>query len=477
MLMIPLALSAFTHLWNPAGFPDIFYDEGVYMRRAMSVMQGSGPQEGDYYDHPYFGQLFLAGALGIAGYPGSINPDGTVQSMEALYTAPRVLMGLLAIADTFLVFKIAEKRYSRRVALIASIIFAVMPFTWLLRRILLDSILLPFLLSSILAALHVKDSRYPILLALAAGAFLGLAIFTKVPVFVMIPLVGYLVARPAGGTSRRITRTAAFLAPVIMIPAIWPLYSVSAGEFDSWLHYVVWQSQRQSGGIYEITRYFLHFDPVLLVAGGAGIAYSVWRRDVFVALWAVPFIALLSVIGYVQYFHWMPVLPVFAIALARLASDLLAKTRKRAIPLVTVAAMAVFGTVSTSFLITTDMTSAQFEALAYSSAYLEENNGRGITTLAGPVYSWVLGDVYRHENVLLDYSLILFRHVRTDETLLIADGHFMLEIDRGPQLKKAYDSTSNMQVFESRVRDYDSRVYPYWSMIFNREGAKIEIRT
>jgi hypothetical protein len=41
-LVIPLALAAFTHLCNPVGFPDIFYDEGVYMYRAMHVMAGEG---------------------------------------------------------------------------------------------------------------------------------------------------------------------------------------------------------------------------------------------------------------------------------------------------------------------------------------------------------------------------------------------------------------------------------------------------
>ncbi|HEU5221095.1 MAG TPA: hypothetical protein VFU58_03450, partial [Candidatus Nitrosotalea sp.] len=35
-----LVVSAFSHLWNVAGFPDIFFDEGVYMRRAMHVLNG-----------------------------------------------------------------------------------------------------------------------------------------------------------------------------------------------------------------------------------------------------------------------------------------------------------------------------------------------------------------------------------------------------------------------------------------------------
>ena len=86
--------------------------------------------------HPYFGQIFLAGVLGIVGYPDSLlNPSDTgdgddiLHSVEMLYLVPRVLMGLLAVADSFLIYKITERRYhNRNVALIAAILFAVMPY-------------------------------------------------------------------------------------------------------------------------------------------------------------------------------------------------------------------------------------------------------------------------------------------------------------------------------------------------------------
>ena len=80
-LAIPLVLSAYTHLWNVIGFPSIHIDEAHYMRRTMIVMKNLGPQDPYYqYDHPYFGQIFLAAMLGIIGYPNSLNPsaeDGT----------------------------------------------------------------------------------------------------------------------------------------------------------------------------------------------------------------------------------------------------------------------------------------------------------------------------------------------------------------------------------------------------------------
>ena len=121
-------------------------------------------------------------------------------------------MGLLAVADTFLVYKIAERRYNKAIAFIAAVLFAVMPITWILRKILLESILLPFLLLSILFALYKKDNaihfkfnafnrniwrskieNQSIFLVLLSGIFLGLSIFTKVPAFAMIPLIGYLI--------------------------------------------------------------------------------------------------------------------------------------------------------------------------------------------------------------------------------------------------------------------------------------------
>ena len=45
LIFIPLVLSAFTHIWNPIGFPTIHVDEGHYMRRAMQGIEGQGPQE------------------------------------------------------------------------------------------------------------------------------------------------------------------------------------------------------------------------------------------------------------------------------------------------------------------------------------------------------------------------------------------------------------------------------------------------
>ena len=124
LIITPLVLSAFIHLWNPKGFPPLYFDEGIYMRRAMNMLETHSPQEDPYfYDHPYFGQTFLAGIFWMTGYPSSLHPSVSIKSIETLYSFPRILMGVLAIIDTLLVYKISERRYSRNVAFIASTLF------------------------------------------------------------------------------------------------------------------------------------------------------------------------------------------------------------------------------------------------------------------------------------------------------------------------------------------------------------------
>lgn len=159
----------------------------------MHVLETGNPQESGLYDHPFFGQIFLASFLKLVNFPEILQPSHDESSIGMLYGIPRIFMGILAIIDTFLVYRIVDNKFGYKVAFISSLLFAVMPITWILRRILLDSLLLPFLLSSILFAMYSLKSQRQILYVVLSGITLGLAIFTKIPVFTMIPLIGYLV--------------------------------------------------------------------------------------------------------------------------------------------------------------------------------------------------------------------------------------------------------------------------------------------
>src|SRR6185369_9197869 len=115
------------------------------------------------------------------------------------------------------------------------------------------NIAMPFLLTSILVSLSIptwnknwKLHRH-IILVLLSGTLLGLAILTKVPLFTMIPLVGYLVYKNSNHLKSRSPLKMFFvwLIPIILIPSIWPLYAISVDEFDLWKHGALHQVERE----------------------------------------------------------------------------------------------------------------------------------------------------------------------------------------------------------------------------------------
>lgn len=477
-LVIPLILSAFTHIWNPVGFPDIFYDEGIYMYRAMHVLAGEGPQTGYFHDHPFFGQIFLAGALALVGYPNSLHPTADVQSAEMLYLVPRVLMGILAVADTFLIYKISERRYSKNVALFASVLFAVMPITWLTRRILLDSILLPFLLTSVLFAIYAKDSKNKKLLVVLSGIFFGITLFTKETMFVMIPLLAVLIYQ----NTKSPRMLAVWFIPVILIPLIWPIQSIQDNQFHLWISDILYQVHRQNNNFGSVLENFLVFDPLLLVLGFAGIVYAAMKKDWIILLWFIPSLVFLATIGYVQYFYWIPVLPVLCISAARFIIDMTKHAKedvRNKLPFVIMICIGIFGLVMTSFLITSNV-SAQFDAVAYvlqnvhnSDAPYDEKN---TTIVSSAAYSWIFKYVYHMTDVLPDYRYLLFYPLITNHVLLISDLHFKANISAGKQLQDIYNNTTSVKKFKGGVLDADLGKYPFTNMRANYEGSEVEIR-
>jgi hypothetical protein len=477
-LAIPLILSAFTHLWNPVGFPDLFYDEGIYMYRTMHVLSGEGLQTGSFYDHPFFGQMFLAGVLSMIGFPNSLHPTPDTNSVKMFYLLPRVLMGIIAVIDTFLIYKISQRCYSKNVALLASVLFAVMPITWFVRRILLDSILLPFLLSSILFALYVKDSKNEKSIVLISGIFLGITLFTKETMFTLIPLVAVVIYR---NTRNRKLLLLWFL-PVLLIPLAWPIQSMESNQIHKWIADVLVQVHRQNNNFLNILQNFFYFDPLLLLLGIAGTIYAAIRRDLIILLWVCPFVIFLISVGYLQYFYWIPLLPVFSIGASKLVMVLseLAKEKVRPIiPFVLIVCLGIFGLTMSALLITSNV-SGQYDAAAFIIQKIQDNNkslgNENITIISSPVYSWLFHYVYKIPNVLPDYRYPLFHPLPTDKVFLIADPHFKSNINAGKKLQDLYNNTRTIKKFEGGVLDYGLKQYPFTSMTANYEGSEIEIR-
>ena len=271
LLVVILTLSAYTHTWNPAGFPVLVSDESVYVKRGVGVLNNEILY--GKYDHPFFGQIVIAGFMHVAGYQNLIDDPSTDPShIEAFYAYPRAFMGLLAVIDTLLVYLIANRMFGWRVATVSAVIFAAAPMSLLLKMVMLDSILLPFVLSSVLLALYSRSSvarRHALLIA--SGVCLGLAIFTKIPAVVMIPPCALL----AYSASRKIRDVGIWFTPIVAIPAIWPAYAAQAGQFDMWIDGIVWQAGRTNSGLPQTIRNLFEIDPILISLGMTGFAFVV----------------------------------------------------------------------------------------------------------------------------------------------------------------------------------------------------------
>jgi hypothetical protein len=505
LLTIPLVLSAFTHLWNLDGFPSIYRDEDHYMRRALHILNGSGPQEGPNdplsyrahpYDHPYFGQIFLAGVLAIIGYPDSLNASSDIKSIETLYTVPRVLIGLLAVVDTFLLYKISERLYNRNIAVIASILFAVMPLTWMLRRIWLEPIQLPFLLLSILLALYLKDSinnKKNIVLIFLSGISLGTAIFTKIPVFTMIPLVGFLIYTN-NTNDHKLRNLGLWFIPVILIPLIWPAHAMIIGEFDQWLDGVFWQAgERANNGAFRSINTLINMDPVLTVLTFAGLLYAAIKRDFIIFFWIIPFIIFIFVVGYVSYWHLIPLFPAFCIVAAKLIGDLSSTISNKKIQKIAsytiISGIGLFGLITTTMLITMNVASFHYEVEAFLAQRIQDMNyttDNKITVLATNYWLWLPIYVF-DENHNNDYKNFYAKgQITTDKILFVAGENFIRTMVRDnrtrenvKELRMLYDKSKILTTIEEKDFGnlYPDR-YPY-SAISNldpKASKRIEIR-
>jgi len=501
-IVAPLFLSGLAHLWNPIGFPHgPVNDEGIYLRRAMNVVEGHGPQELSplYYDHPYFLQLFLASVFGMVGYPDSFAfAGGDVYYIETLYLVPRVLTGILAVTDTFLIYKIAARRYnSTRIALLASILFAIMPITFPTRWVLLESVQLPFLLLSILLATRKRGNGRPVhhiklkvsystIITLTSGIFLGLSIFTKIPAFTMISFVAFLVYTNNNNNNKeRWKLLGLWFIPELAIPLIWPVYvTFSLGQFDEWWTGINLQTHRTNfNTFFDSVNYNFKIDPAFVILGIISLVFvALIKRDTFIPLWVIPFAIFLNAIRFVSFYHFIPIVPALCIAEAVLIINLSDKIVKHKIkqkmivaslPIIAISVVAVFGFANTIMMIAVSNNSPYFEALSFLVQYLKDvgkndnEDGQRISVISNPFYLWIPKYVFNLDNDYIGYydSKI---PIKNNKILAVMDQGFidrMKNNQAGKQIQDIYKYSSHtmsmIAALDGSAQQHNRREYVY----------------
>jgi hypothetical protein len=308
---------------------------------------------------------------------------------------------------------------------------------------LLDNILLPFLLSSLLFAvtssnLNISKKGRNIdanveknIIILISGIFLGLAIFAKIPAFSFIPVVAFLIYTNSGQDLRRL---GLWFIPVVLIPAIWPIHSMMMGQYDLWLNGAFWQAggREASPLSWDSFNTLFKLDPILFVLGLVGVLYAAVKRDYFILLGTIPFVAFLYFIGYVKVYFFAPWVPMLSIAFAlfviELASKISSKSNayQKILPISIISAIVIFQLATVTNFLGVNANESYFRIATFVSEHVPNNNSNDrnkIAVIGSPIYLWIPKYVFEKDKN--DY--IHFNSKQEPEThsfLLVVDSGF-----------------------------------------------------
>jgi hypothetical protein len=292
---------------------------------------------------------------------------------------------------------------------------------------------------------------------------------------------------------KELKKVGLFILPVVLISVIWPAYAFVSGDGAQWMDGVLWQAtQRQSEDktLFDVIMSFNKTDPVLLILGTIGIAYLTFRREFIGVIWMIPYLALLYLVGWVNHFHLILVLPIWCISLGKLIYDLpfVIRIKRKEIVISSgiILSIVMFGITSTTMLVSTDLTYIQLKSASYianevisdhsrssdpkqstTSHNVTGNSKEQLTVITGPIYSWVYKYVFNHENT--------FSHIRdtqpikTENVILLVDSTYKRLVLRSDsenetqvtRLNGIYNDTEVSALFDKLPANYSKKNYPF----------------
>ena len=352
----------------------------------------------------------------------------------------------------------------------------------------------------------------------------------------MIPFVGYLVFSTDKSNNikhiKNLKTVGLWLIPVILIPTIWPIYSISVGEFSDWRSDVQWQEGRSGEGIRSLIGIY-DMDPVLVVLGLLGLFFAAAKRDYFVFLWIISFLVYTWFSGWAIKFHYISLLPALCISSAVLIGKLsevrIMKSKKESLPAISdyfdlserknltnraglntggtkkdsfcstirtylssttlavilVSGIVIFGLVVTSALVTSDLNSTYYEVIAFMTQLLpseKDTEDKKVTVVFHrnvrdllwiPKYVFDKDYGYRMNDAKIASWEV---PIETERVTLLKERWLMRDLDSESTasgiiaIKELYKNTEPKKTFEEK-RSYNNFLpRPYDSNIAENRG-------
>ena len=369
LLPAVLIVTFISHSYHMFFYPLYLGDEGIYMERAWAVLKGLGVTPYTYtYDHAPAGWFLLAASLRLL-------PHGIVQWGMAVNSG-RVMTLLLALASTFLLYRLARRLTgSDAAATVASLIFALSPLSlYYGRMVLLDNIMVFWLLLAL--ELATAEGR-GLFAMIGSGVSFGIAMLTKENAVFFLPVLAYTMYAASRRQAFYRFGIAGWLYIFLGVVSLYPLYALlkgellpGAGHVSLWANGIVWQVGRTTphGSIFNVGHsppggFWYYYrtawadkDPIILVAGTAATAFNLLvglkrrdlRRPYLVAASLAILYAFYIVRGAVLLeFYIVPLLPFLALNVALAAHALVRPLPRVVAPVTLVAAALALGVVFT----------------------------------------------------------------------------------------------------------------------------------
>lgn len=489
----------FNATFNIASFPEYFWDEGVYIDRAINFLKTSQVyQDPNYIDHPPLGWIIPSSVFAAINFPDSIIhlPTHNIQSqILLLFLIPRLVAVSYVILIAILVYKLSDRFYNNKsFATISLATFALIPALWPFRNLLLDPSMILFILLALFVIIP-KNGRENNLassyrLALS-GTLFGCALLVKFSAIFFLPAVMLFAAQYGTGIigrkmimanyqsstdinsltiKQRIYRIIIWTLPIVGVMASWIFVMSIQHNLSHLISTQFWQIERTSTLPYGIALQILaRASPVGLVFGLAGLAVLLKNKhSIATALLSIPYLGFLFRGGYVGFVQIIPLLPILSIYTGKPLYQFAQKifhlksspelTYQNLVNLLLLVLLLSSITITIWFA-SFNAANAQKDAIEYLINTLPKNS----VLVTDPGYGWIVKQ-YRPDIQVTNYFTLNFMKKIPDE-IYIAES--TTPIQRDPSLAQSqhiYEKSCDITTFRNEPPTY----HPY-SIIYNKQ--------
>ena len=394
LFLIVFSVIIFNSCFGLASFPEYFWDEGVYVDRAINFANTFQMyQDPNYIDHPPLGWIIPSLFFAVIGFPNSIihlqAQDMNLQLL-LLFLIPRLVAVSYIIPIAILVYKSSDRLYNnKKFALISLATFGLIPAFWPFRNLLLDPLMILLVLLSLFLIMPRNDNVSSKSRLIISGLVFGCALLVKFSAIFFLPAMIIYVLR-----NKKTSYGIIWSVPLIVTLLSWVFTMSSQHDLVHIISTQSWQAGRASSLPYGIALQILATVlPIGLIFGITGIVQLAKKKQFFALILSVPYLGFLFRGGFVGFVHTIPILPILSIFSGKPLYDFANRVSHikstqiydRTFDLLLI--VLVLSSIGITIWITSfDAGQAQREAVKYLVSTLPKNS----TLVTNPGYGWVV---------------------------------------------------------------------------------------